>query len=270
MQTRRSAATMRGLARSSLLTALLALATVAALTPLAATVTQAFITTDRRSGDRSFGLDSLLWALNSGQVFGWLGNSFTVSAATVVVTVVLAAPAGYVLSRARGRWVSGFALAVFVLQALPTVMLLVPLFIVFAGLGLVDSLPGVTIIDIGSTLAVATWMMAAYTDSIPVALEEAAWLDGCSLAVGYLRVVLRNSLPALLSTAIFAFLAARNDYLVGVVFLRSDQNLTLGIAIAGAHVPALAVIMMTPPVLIFALLNRWFRLGGVAGALAGV
>ena len=88
-----------------------------------------------------------------------------------------------------------------------------------------DNLFGLAIVYVSITISVATWMMAAYIDTIPVALEEAAWIDGCSVFGGFVRIVLRNSLPGILSTAIFAFLLAWNDFLIAVVFLRSRRQL---------------------------------------------
>src|SRR5262249_19968719 len=138
----------------------------------------------------------------------WLGNSLIITLITVLISVTVAAPAGYVLSRARNRLVSGYSLILFIVQSLPIVTAVIPLFILFSKIGLVDNLTGVTIIYVGSTMSVAIWMMAAYYNSIPIALEEAAWMDGSSVFGGFLRVVLRNSLPGVLSTAIFAFLLA--------------------------------------------------------------
>jgi multiple sugar transport system permease protein len=154
----------------------------------------------------------------------------------------------------------------------------IPLFILFAKLNLVDNLGGVTIVYISSTLSVAIWMLAAYYDSIPISLEEAAWIDGCSLFGGFIRVVLRNALPGILSTAIFCFLLAWNDYLISVVFLRSELNYTLPVGLQTFFqqnstnwglVMAVAVVMMLPPVIVFAALNRYFSVGGIGGALAG-
>ena len=80
------------------------------------------------------------------------------------------------------------------------------------------------IIYVGSTMSVAIWMMAAYYDSIPISLEEGS-VDGRVQVFGsFLRIVLRNSLPGILSTAIFSFLLAWNDYLVALVFLRSSES----------------------------------------------
>ena len=166
----------------------------------------------------------------------------------------------------------------FVIQSLPVVTAVIPLFILFAAFGLVDTLTGIMIIYVGSTMSVAIWMMAAYYDSIPVSLEEAAWMDGCSVFGGFLKVVLRNSLPGILSTAIFSFLLAWNDYLVALVFLRSNTNFMLPVGLQSFFqqnatnwglVMAVAVMMMLPPVILFATLNRYFSVGGIGGSLAG-
>lgn len=199
----------------------------------------------------------------------WFENSLGLALFTVLVCVAVGAPAGYVLARARGRLVNGFALAIFLVQSFPAFLLLVPLFLAFAKIGLIDTLGGVAIVYVALSGAVAIWMFAAYFTSVPIELEEAAWLDGASVFGAFFRVVLRNSLPAVLSTAIFTFLFAWNDYLVALVFIRSNANYTLGIGLGAAGgSPVLAVLISLPPILIFALLNRFFSVGGIAGALS--
>ncbi|MFC7625360.1 carbohydrate ABC transporter permease [Microlunatus sp. GCM10028923] len=223
-------------------------------------------------------LENFVLVFSQTNVDYWLENSLGVTIVTVIISLAVAAPAGYVLSRVRNRLVSGYSLTLFIVQSLPVVTAVIPLFMLFSTLGLVDNLGGVTIIYVGSTLSVAIWMMAAYYDSIPISLEEAAWMDGCSLFGGFVRVVLRNALPGVLSTAIFCFLLAWNDYLISVVFLRSDVNYTLPVGLQTffqqnatnwGPVMAVAVIMMLPPVILFAALNRYFSVGGIGGALAG-
>ncbi|RKR73955.1 carbohydrate ABC transporter permease [Frondihabitans australicus] len=201
----------------------------------------------------------------------WFGNSLAVSLSTVAVAVLVGAPAGYVLTRGRSRAVSGYALVVFVLQAFPLILTIVPLFVLFAGVGLVDSLPGVAVVYVGMSISAAVWMMASAIASVPVALEEAAWLDGCSIAGGFWRIVMRNSLPGVLSAAVFTFLLSWNDYLVALVFLRSQQNYTLAIGLeAAGHSPALALLMSLPPVVLFLVFQRHLRFGGVAGSFGGI
>jgi multiple sugar transport system permease protein len=226
----------------------------------------------------TFTLQNFQQVFTQTSVLTWLINSLVVTIVTVIVAVIVAAPAGYVLSRARNKLVSGYSLILFVVQSLPVVTAIIPLFILFANLGLVDNLVGVTIIYVGATMSVAIWMMAAYFDSIPITLEEAAWMDGASVFGSFTRVVLRNSLPGILSTAIFSFLLAWNDYLIALVFLRSDGNYTLPVGLETFFqqnaanwglVMAVAVVMMVPPVLMFAFLNKYFSVGGIGGSLAG-
>ncbi len=208
----------------------------------------------------------------------WLGNSLLVSLVATAASVIVAAPAGYVLARGKGGATSAFSLTIFILQSLPAVAFIIPLFILFARVGLADSLVGVTIVYVASSIAVGCWMMSAYFDTIPVTLEEAAWIDGASIFGGFVRIILPNSLPGILSTALFAFLASWNDYLVASVFLRSDSVFTMPIGLQTffqqnqadwGPVMACAVIMLAPPVIVFALLNRYFSIGGIGGSLAG-
>ena len=252
--------------------------TLVVLIPIIAVVGLALQPALGSTSTSRFTLENFVSIFRETDVLTWLRNSLTVTLVTVVVSVVVAAPAGYVLSRGRGRLISGFSLVLFVIQSLPVVTAVIPLFILFAAFGLVDTLTGIMIIYVGSTMSVAIWMMAAYYDSIPVSLEEAAWMDGCSVFGGFIKVVLRNSLPGILSTAIFSFLLAWNDYLVALVFLRSNTNFVLPVGLQSFFqqnatnwglVMAVAVMMMLPPVILFAALNRYFSVGGIGGSLAG-
>jgi multiple sugar transport system permease protein len=213
---------------------------------------------------------ALARTLRGTPVTTWLTNSILVTSVAVVVSVAVAAPAGYVISRGRGRGVHGFALLIFALQAVPILLFMIPLFVLFVSFRLSDTLYGVTLIYTGLSVAVATWMLGSYFDSIPMELEEAAWIDGCSVLGGFMRVVLRNSLPGVLSAAVYAFLFTWNDYWIALVFLRTDVNYTLGLALAGpGSSSAVALIAMLPPLIIFGVLNRYFSLGGIGGALTG-
>jgi multiple sugar transport system permease protein len=253
---------------------ILLIVTVVLLIPVGAVVMLAF----KPTNGAGFTLRNFSYVVGHTQVVAWLLNSLQVSLATVLISVIVGAPAGYVLSRAKGRIVSGYALLLFVVQALPVITAVVPLFILFAKIGLVDNLSGVVILYVGSSASVATWMMAAYIDTIPGSLEEAAWVDGCTVFGSFLRIVLRNSLPGILSTAVFTFLLSWNDYLVASVFLRSQGTFTLPVGVESffsqhatnwGAVMGTAVVMMIPPIIVFGCLNRYFSVGGIGGSLAG-
>lgn len=254
--------------------AALLIAAAIVLVPIA--VVGILATTD--SSGKGFSLGNFTRVFAETGVSIWLSNSLMVTVSTVVFSVTVAAPAAYVLSRGRNRLVSTYSLTLFVIQSLPVITAVIPLFILFAGLGLVDNLLGVGIIYVGATMSVAIWMLAAYFDSIPIALEEAAWVDGATVFGSFTRIVLRNSLPGILSTSIFAFILAWNDYLIAVIFLRTASNYTLPVglqtffqqnATEWGPVMAVAVVMMAPPILLFVFLNKYFSVGGIGGSLAG-
>ncbi|MGK3958900.1 carbohydrate ABC transporter permease [Arthrobacter sp. R4] len=246
-----------------------------ALIPIMGTV---ILSLRANNGTGGLTLDNFISVATETQVLAWLLNSLQVTLATVVVSVCVAAPAGYVLSRGRSRLVEGYSLLLFVIQSLPVITSVIPLFILFSGIGLADNLVGITILYVGTSMSVATWMMASYMDGIPGSLEEAAWIDGASVFGSFWHIVLRNSLPGVLSTAIFTFLISWNDYLIASIFLRSAGTFTLPIGVQTffqqystdwGSVMAVAVIMMLPPTIIFVFLNKYFSVGGVAGSLAG-
>ena len=258
--------------------ALLLLVTVVALIPIGAILLLSVRPSTSSQSSAPFTLENFRYVFEQTDVLLWLGNSLAVTLATVVVSVIVAAPAGYVLSRGRSRAVGWYSLLLFVIQALPVITTVIPLFILFAKLNLVDSLVGLTIVYVGSTVSVATWMMAAAIDTIPMTLEEAAWVDGVSVFGSFMRIVLRNSLPGVLSTAVFSFLLAWNDYLVALIFLRSAGRFTLPIGLESffqqhsadwGAIMAVSVVMLLPPTVLFVALNRYFSAGGIAGSLAG-
>lgn len=258
--------------------ALLVVITLIVLVPVLAVVYLCFRPDATSSSHAWFTLHNLTEVFRDTDVLVWLRNSLVVTLATVLVSVAVAAPAGYVLSRGRGRAVSGYSLLLFVVQSMPIITAVIPLFVLFARFGLTDGLLGLTIIYVGGTISVTTWMMAAYIDTIPVALEEAAWVDGAGIGGSFVRVVLPNSLPGILSAATFAFLVAWNDYLVALVFLRSSGRFTLPVGIETffqqhatdwGSVMAVSAVMLVPPALVFGALNRYFSVGGIGGSLAG-
>jgi multiple sugar transport system permease protein len=204
-------------------------------------------------------------------------NSFVVGLISTVLSVVVGALGGYVVSRVRNRFIGGYSLLLFILQALPQVVFVIPLFILFAKVHLVNNLQGVAIVYISASIAVITWMMAAYFDSIPRELEEAAWVDGLSRLSAFFRIVLRNAGPGIMSASVFGFLVAWNDFLVATVFLKSTNVQTMPVAIQQffqesttdwPSVMASAVLMIIPPTVLFILIGRRFSIGGIAGSIS--
>jgi multiple sugar transport system permease protein len=238
--------------------------TAVVLTPLTVVVTGALVGRDGRLDPTG-----LLLQLLSGPTSGWLLHSVGVSVATVAVTTAVAAPAGYALSRARGRAVDASSLLLLGLQSLPAMVLLPALFVLLVHVGGGNSLPWLVVLYVGFSVAVATWTMRAFFDTLPVEIEEAAWLDGCSVAGAFRRVLLPNAAPALLSTSLITFLFAWNEYWIALLFIQDQRLFTVGLAlVSSGRTSSLALVALVPPVVVYLVLHRWFRFGGVAGALS--
>jgi len=208
----------------------------------------------------------------------YLRNSLIVALSTAFLTILIGAPAAYALARGVGRDLSAYALSLYLYQALPVVVFVIPLFLLFVPLHLDNTLQGLVIVYTAGSLPFGIWMLKAAFEAIPVALEEAARIDGCSLVGALRRVVLPNAGPGLLSVGLFSFLLAWNDYLVADVMLRTNNVFTLPIGLEtffqqystewGA-VMAMAVFMLFPPVLLFFLASKYFRIGGIGGSVVG-
>ena len=208
----------------------------------------------------------------------WLRNSLVVSLAVTLVSVALAASAGYAFSRFRFPGDRTALLSFLLTQMFPATMLFLPLWVLLKKLGLLNSFQGLIIVYVTTALPFCVWTMKGYFDSIPRDLEEAALIDGLSPFGAFTRIVLPLSLPALTITALFSFMAAWSEFIVARKVLVDQKLYTLPLgleALAGtfqtewANYAAGSVLVSVPVVVLFLLLNRFLvsglTLGGVKG-----
>jgi len=161
----------------------------------------------------------------------WLVNTVLLSACVVLITVVTAVPAGYVLARLRLRGAESIGIAIFLTYLVPAIVLFLPLARVVGMLGLYDSWWALVVVYPTFTIPFCTWLMMGFFKTLPLEIEEAAWVDGCGLVGGLLRVVLPLSRPAAMITTIFTFTLSMQEVLYAVVYVsaRDQQTVTIGI-----------------------------------------
>ncbi len=148
----------------------------------------------------------------------WLVNSAVLSIVVVAITLAASVPAAYALARLRPPGARGTGIAVFMTYLVPPIILFIPLAPVVGWLGLFDSWWALVLLYPTFTIPLCTWLMLGFVVAVPRELEEAAWIDGCGVMAGILRVVLPLSLPGMATTAIFAFTLSMQEYLYAVVF----------------------------------------------------
>ncbi|MDG6108319.1 ABC transporter permease subunit [Dactylosporangium aurantiacum] len=217
--------------------------------------------------------------LFANQPFGrWYVNTVLVSLASTVAALVCAALAGYALARLRFRGAQSFTVTVLLTYVMPGALLFIPLYQLLIGVRLNDSLWSLVVTYPTFTLPFATWLLTGYFSSIPIELEEAALVDGCTRLQAFGRVVLPLAKPGLLAVALFTLTNAWNEFLFAFVFLTKDEYKTLPVGmqamITGDVVPqgqlaAASLLVSIPVVIMYAFGQRFLTEGLTAGAVKG-
>ena len=206
----------------------------------------------------------------------WMGNSLLVSLLVTLTGVCLASIGGYAFSRFKFVGRKAGMLTIITTQMFPATMLLLPLYVMIARLNLVNTFLGLMVFYTATALPFCLWQMKGFYDTIPISLEEAARIDGCSRWQTFLKVTLPLAVPGLVITALFSFMTAWSEYLVAAQVLQESEMFTLPLGLKsfqatmstqwGLYASA-AIIVSLPVVLVFMLLSRYLVSGMTLGAV---
>lgn len=209
----------------------------------------------------------------------FMRNSAVVAVAATALTMLLAIPASYALTRLRfagRRQVSALLLAVYMF---PTIIIAVPIFVGFQVIGLGTSLVGLTIAYIALTVPVSVHMLRSYLAGIPESIDEAALMDGANRWQIVTRVTVPLAMPTVMSTALYSFMIAWNEFLFALLFLSAKQDLwtvSLGLTrladgqeVSRTILMAGSVLLTLPIVLLYGVAERALTEGLTVGASKG-
>jgi multiple sugar transport system permease protein len=205
-------------------------------------------------------------------------NSVKIASAVTILSIIIGSLAAYALVRIPFRFNRTIQLGIIATRMIPEVSLILPLFIIASSLGLINK-PIVLIVTYMSfALPYAIWMMAAFFQTVPIELEDAARMDGCTRLGILFRVVMPISVPGLVSTAMFTFLLAWDEFFYALIFTSTLAAKTAPVAIAefvGRYavningMMAGGIIAALPPVLLAFIFQRYIVSGLTAGAVKG-
>jgi len=205
-------------------------------------------------------------------------NSLTVAGGGMIVSILAATVAGYSLSRYRSRVLTGYSNGLFMVQMFPIFLALIPLFILFSRIGLINTYYSVIILYSVGQLPFATSMFRAFFDGIPKDLEEAAHIDGATRLQGFYLVVLPLAGPAIAAVAIFTFLFSYNEYLISAIFLRNEAYYTIPVGIQQfmqqyvtdwGNLMAAATLAMLPTFVLFLFVQKYMMYGAIGSGVKG-
>jgi multiple sugar transport system permease protein len=165
-------------------------------------------------------------------LFGrWLLNTLLVGGAVVIVTLLLAIPAGYALARATGRWAEQLGIGIFLTYLVPPTLLFIPLSRVVADLRLQDSLWALVLVYPSFTVPFCTWLMMGFFKTIPRDLEEAAMIDGYSRLGAFVKVVVPISMAGVLTVVIFTLTLVMQEFVYALTFISSAAKFTVSVGV---------------------------------------
>lgn len=208
----------------------------------------------------------------------YLTNSLIVTIGAVLCSLVAGVLAAVPLSRMRFRGRKGFLLLVLVAQLAPFEALLIPMYLLMRDAGLLNQLPSLLLVYFAATLPFTCWMLYGFVNGIPYDLEEAAMIDGCSRAGAFRRVTLPLLAPGLVTTSVFSFITAWNEFLFAFVFMRDQNKQTLPVWLSSFRtafsvdwggIMAASVIYAVPALVFFIIVQRKLVSNLTAGAVKG-
>lgn len=206
----------------------------------------------------------------------WLWNSLVVSAASVLVGLMLAATAAYAFSRWKFPGRRQGLLFLLTTQMIPAGMLLLPIYIMVVRLKLFNTYTGMAIAYSVGSVPFSIWILKGYYDTIPRELEEAALVDGASPLVAFYRVVIPLSTPALAIAGLFSFMTAWNDYMMARVMLQKPNMFTWPVGFqklmdqfqtAWGQFAAASVLVAIPALALFLYSSKWLVSGMTLGGV---
>lgn len=225
---------------------------------------------------KRFTMEAYSYLLTKTNFLSAIKNSLLVATVVSLLSIAVAYPTAYTLARTKFRGRRVLSKAVLFTYMLPTSVLYIPLYILVARLGLTNTLWGLILIYPTFTLPYVAWILIPHVQSIPVALEEAAMMDGCSHFMIMYRIIFPLALPGIISTTIFAFAMCWGEYLYALVNLTSATVQTFPLVISSLiygdmppwnQLMAGAIMACIPIIIIYMLASSSLVGGATAGGV---
>jgi multiple sugar transport system permease protein len=224
----------------------------------------------------SFTLQHYVKLLSGSDYPVYMANSLIVAVLSTLITLVVAIPAAFAFFRLAFPGREMLYRIILLAYAFPSIVVLIPLFGMFAKLGLVDTQFALVIVNVTFALPFAIWMLRSFFGSVPKEIEEAAIMDGAPITTILRRIMIPLIAPGIASVAIFAFIMSWTEYVFASVVILSDAKRTVPVGFSGiigqyqidwGLLLAGASLAILPVIILFALIGRWFVSGLTEGAV---
>lgn len=227
-----------------------------------------------------FTVDNYLSIIRDEQIVRSFGIGLLLSGGQSIIVVIISLIAAYPLSRYRATYKKPFLYSILFLTSLPMTAVIVPVFQMFLMLRFEDNIWAVMFFLIGTSLPYAIWMMKNFMDSVPIELEESAWVDGATVGVGLRRVVAPLMVPGMFTVLIFTYTGSWGNFFVPFILLSSQSNMPASVTIFQffgnyglvdyGRLAAFSVLYTAPVVILYYIAQQYMSAGfSFGGATKG-
>ena len=205
-------------------------------------------------------------------------NSLIVGVAVTLIALSLASLSAYTIARLRVRWTRALLQMSAMSRMVPLIVLMVPLYVLFRSYGLLNSLTGVILAEVGFLIPYAIMILVPYFASFPGELEDAARIDGCTRFTAFIRMILPLSTPGLAACAVILFIISWHELLIPLIVVNRPEAMTVPVILAGlvsdyfvffTLMMAICLLGLLPTLALVLLLQKYVVRGLVAGAVKG-
>jgi multiple sugar transport system permease protein len=219
-------------------------------------------------------LDNYINVIQGNDFLAFTWNSFVIAALSTLLGLVIGLPAAYSIARFKQN---GLAFAILIARLTPYITYLVPWYLAFRALGLIDTYIALTLTHLIVGMPLITWIMISFFEDVPVELEEAAFVDGSSRIGAFWRIILPLSTPGIVASGILAFIFSWNQFLFSLV-LSGPNTRPVPVAVFNfisygqidfGGLGAAAVLITLPVILLTLLIQRYIVTGLTMGAVKG-
>jgi multiple sugar transport system permease protein len=205
-------------------------------------------------------------------------NSLVVGVAVTVIALALASLSAYTIARLQVGWTQTLLRLSAVSRMVPLIILMVPLYVLFRHYGLLNSLSGVIVAEVGLLIPYAIMILVPYFASFPSELEDAARIDGCTRFTAFLRMIVPLSTPGLAACAVILFIISWHELLIPLIVVSRPEAMTVPVILAGlvsdyfvffTLMMAICLLGLLPTLVLVLLLQKYVVRGLVAGAVKG-
>ena len=227
---------------------------------------------------REFTLDNLRRLLEQTRFATYFANSVLVAAATALLTLLIAVPGAYALTRFRFRGREAISATILFTYMFAPIMIIIPFYVLMRAFGLVNTHIGLVLAYTAFCLPFALWLLRTYFQGIPLDLEEASLSDGATRLQTVRYIVLPVARPGVVATGTFTFILAWNDYIFARVLLAADELKTLPVGIADLYnasvvdwgmIMSAGLLVLLPVLAVFVFLQKYLVAGWGTGGVTG-